>query len=122
MRVLRNLTLHRQGAVEQGLAAEAGFELEIEPFGVDVSLEPDGFNAAAMLLTERLTRCTVRGVAVLIGGHTGLWILALDILSSRGVRRPDLYYFETLRRRDANDGFVFVPERILKLPEAARQR
>ena len=39
MRLLRNFTLHRQGADERALAAEEGFVLETEPGGVEVSTD-----------------------------------------------------------------------------------
>lgn len=116
MRALRNFTLHRQGAREQALAAEAGFALETEPVGVEVPPGPAGLSLAARLLADRLDRCAVDGTAGLIGGHTAIWIVSLDLLNERGRQRPDLYYFETARRRDVDGRFVFAPASLAKVP------
>jgi hypothetical protein len=122
VRLLRNLTLHRQGEREQAFATRAGFLLEAEALGVEIDPARGGLNVAAVLLAGRLARCSAEGMAALIGGHTALWIAALDILTVRSVKRPDLLYFETARTRDIWGRFLFVPERLIKLPAASTPR
>jgi hypothetical protein len=109
MRILRNLTLHYQEAECVGLAARHGFALQREPEGVEARCTVNGVAEASMVLAQRLAECSRDGVAALIGGHTAIWIAALDRLAAAGIRRPDLCYFETRRERDEDGRFVFKP-------------
>ena len=121
MKKLRNLTLHPQGDPECKIAAEAGFELCRTPEGVEFGVGKDDLIAAAAVLAERLAECSVAGDAALIGGHTALWIVALDLLAQRGIARPALYFFSTLRKRDENGRFVFEPSGVETIPEFKSQ-
>ncbi len=110
MRKLRNFTLHRQTSREQLIAAELGYDLQLAPEGLSVEPGLAGLETAAAVQANRLAQAAAEGSAVLIGGHTGLWIRALDILRERGNSRPELAYFDTHRMHDASDRFVFEPE------------
>ena len=107
MRKLRNFTLHTQTPREQTLAAQLGYDLQLSPEGLSVEPGRAGLEAAASIQANRLAEAAAEGSAVLIGGHTGLWIRALDILDERGIARPELTYFDTRRVHDDADRFVF---------------
>jgi len=89
---LENLTRHWQGAAEYDHAAKLGYELTLVPSGVNIG--PEGLEVAAMQLAGNLASCARHGAAVLIGGHTALWLRAMDILTEKGCARPALFYFE----------------------------
>jgi hypothetical protein len=112
---MRNLTLHEQGAADCALAAQSGFALESKPEGVMVGPGEEGLEAAAKLLAERLQKCAERSEAVLVGGHTGVWIRAVLLMVANGESLPEFYYFDTRRRQDENGRFVFVPERLVRI-------
>jgi len=116
MTELRNLTLHPQGPAEVDLARASGYALAEAPEGVLARVGPGGLEDATAALAGRLADCASRGASALTGGHTGLWIAALELLAARGVRRPWLCYFETERRRDSEGRFVFRPLRLVRLP------
>lgn len=118
MRKLRNFTLHPQGLREQVIAAQLGYDLHLAPEGVTVEPGRAGLQEAATVLANRLVAAAAEGSAVLIGGHTGLWIRTLDILNERGLRRPDLTYFDTRRTQDAEGRFVFQPEGLILIGPA----
>jgi antitoxin (DNA-binding transcriptional repressor) of toxin-antitoxin stability system len=117
MPILRNLTLHHQGPEHIDLAARYGFALEAEPEGVDVAPGPDGLLEAAITLAHKLAECSQSGAAALIGGHTGLWIAALDRLAADHKPRPALCYFATRRTRDEHGRFDFQPQSLAVLPQ-----
>lgn len=116
MRRLRNLTLHEQGERECAVAAQCGFDLCRQPEGVEFGPGANDLADAASMLATRIAECAAAGDAVLLGGHTALWIVALDLLVQRKIRRPLLCYFSTLRKRDAQGRFVFEPVRVECIP------
>jgi hypothetical protein len=118
MRKLRNFTLHTQTSREQLLAAELGYDLQLAPEGFSVELGRRGLETAATIQAGRLAEAAAEGSAVLIGGHTGLWIRALDILNEHGITRPELAYFDTRRVHDADDRFVFEPDGLVIIETA----
>ena len=115
MRILRNLTLHYQGDREVALAAARGFDLTREPEGVNVAPGQQGLRNASLELVARLRECRRKGEAVLLGGHTGLWVAAIAHLVTNGEALPELYYFDTRRVHDAEGRFVFQPEDLVRL-------
>jgi hypothetical protein len=115
MKTLANLTLHRQEEREIALAARDSYALDAEPSGVDVGEGTAGLERAVRLLADRLEECSRHQTAALVGGHTGLWIAAVDRLPARGVPRPELLYFDTARLRDESGRFVFSPRRLVHL-------
>lgn len=120
MRKLLNFTLHIQGQKEREVAANSGYELQVEPLGMTVEPGVAGLEEAARLQADRLLEAAGRDCAVLIGGHTGLWIRSLEILGERGKARPELAYFETRRIRDSEGRFVFRPEGLTVVPGGRR--
>lgn len=116
MKRLWNLTLHPQGKREYDIAMAKGFELSRQPEGVEFGAGADELNKAAETLAGRLAHCAAAGEAALIGGHTAVWVAALDKLAHRGLSRPPLYYFSTLRKRDEHGRFVFEPCGLELLP------
>jgi hypothetical protein len=117
MLTMRNLTLHEQGPAECALAAQSGFALRPEPEGVMVGPGEEGLEAAARALAKRLRECAERSEAVLVGGHTGVWIRAVLQLTEQAKPLPELYYFDTRRSQDENGRFVFAPERLVRIPQ-----
>jgi hypothetical protein len=115
MRILRNLTLHYQGDREVALAAARGLDLMREPEGVNVAPGQQGLRNASRELVARLRECRRKGEAVLLGGHTGLWVAAIAHIITQGEALPDLYYFDTRRVQDAEGRFVFEPEDLVRL-------
>jgi hypothetical protein len=115
MQTLRNLTLHEQSDLEVNLAASQGFALTPEPGGVEVEIGNDGLWRATASLTIRLRECRDRGEAILVGGHTGLWLAAVLHLALNGETLPPMYYFDTRRIRDDTGRFQFVPERLVRV-------
>jgi hypothetical protein len=115
MRILRNLTLHAQGDAEVALAASYGLALTREPEGVTVGPGEDGLQKAALDLAVRLHRCRQQDEAVLVGGHTGVWLAAVMRLTAEGAPLPALHYFDTRRIQDAQGRFVFVPEGLVRI-------
>jgi hypothetical protein len=111
MRVLRNLTLHKQGPREKALADERGLALAEAPEGVE--MQPgESLEDCARMLADKLRSATAHGESALVGGHTGLWIAA--VLLAEAV--PEMYCFETRRILDENGRFVFVPDRLIRVP------
>ncbi len=115
-RILRNLTLHRQGDKEMALAARYGFRLLQEPEGVNVDPGPEGLVRAGRELAEKLRACRERGEAVLVGGHTGVWLHAVAHLLLAREPLPALYYFDTRRTRDDAGRFVFEADGLVGIP------
>ena len=115
-RILRNLTLHEQQEAYRALTARAGFFLTREAEGVLVGPGEAGLQEAKERLATLLRESAHRGEAVLVGGHTAAWLAAVLALQSSGERLPPLYYFETERMRDDRGRFVFVPDRLLRIP------
>ncbi|HEX3880849.1 MAG TPA: hypothetical protein VHW24_27895, partial [Bryobacteraceae bacterium] len=109
-RRLRNFTQHAQSVREQSVAADADYDLQLTPEGVTVEPGRGGLEVAAQIQADRLFEACAEGSVVLIGGHTGLWVRALEILRERRVERPALAYFDTRRLRDPEVRFVFEPE------------
>jgi hypothetical protein len=110
--VLRNFTLHPQTPRELELARSAGFHLTPKPEGIEI---PAGtpLAAAALEFANRLRDAARQGHAVLVGGHTALWIAA--ILSLPPADLPRMFYFETARTRDEQGRFVFTPLRLCEI-------
>ncbi len=115
-RVLRNLTLHLQGEKERALAARHGFDLRPEPEGVAVGPGREGLLVAGCELVEKLRACRERGEAVLVGGHTGVWLHAVARLHTLREALPPLFYFDTRRVRDEAGRFVFEPDGLVEIP------
>ncbi|MCC6343666.1 MAG: hypothetical protein IT166_15785 [Bryobacterales bacterium] len=113
--MLRNLTLHQQGDRETEIARRAGYTLSILPEGVEVGIGLADLTQAAEIMGRRLEECVEMGAVALVGGHTMLWIAAIELLAKRGKARPALAYFDTRRVRDASGRFVFEPERLVVL-------
>ncbi len=115
MQRLRNMTLHEQGERECAIAVQDNFDLCRRPEGIEFGAGKEDFAAAAVTLAARLAECATAEDAVLVGGHTALWITALDMLARRGRRRPQLCYFSTVRKRDEQGRFVFEPLRVERI-------
>jgi hypothetical protein len=107
-----------QGERERVVAAQAGFELRTEPEGVELGTAEQELAGAAETLAARLAECSAAGDAALVGGYTALWITALDLLARRNIKRPQLCYFSTLRKRDVHGRFVFEPLGVERIPVA----
>ena len=117
MTTLRNFTLHTQGPAEIEIAARAGFDLTPRPEGIEIA-PATPLDGPAARFAASLRDAARAGHAVLIGGHTGLWIAALLLIPPNEL--PRLFYFETRRTRDENGRFVFIPERLGEVPVPPR--
>jgi hypothetical protein len=115
MRTLRNLTLHVQGEAERTLASRQGFDLTAAAEGTLVDAGEQGLSIAAEKLAARLRLCASRQEAALVGGHTGVWLAAILLLTQQDAPIPDLLYFDTRRVQDSSGHFVFVPEGLVCL-------
>ena len=117
LKTLRNLTLHAQSAREQEIALGYGLEVTVDPEGLMIESGQAGFDAAVAELALRLRECAQRGEAVLLGGHTGLWVAALLAVCrvSGETAAPPCYCFDTARIQDAAGRFVFEARGLLRV-------